>query len=246
MPSTTASTLDELLEGLAGYAGDSKDKKREVALKLLDNEATKEIGEVLLKKGLGKRTAEATGQVAELQTELKAAKDELAEARTQIKELEAKEPNWERRIQDEAKKWQGKLDAAAAQVSEERRSGLQEKRGTERQKFVAALRIGQEGGVEEGYGALLPAQYDAQFVPDEESRTVKVREIGEKDAFYDPAEGEPAEQLARDVLAKVPPKYRIMGDPNPGGGTQGGRPIDKAMASVVAAKRNDPLYGGSF
>ena len=57
MPTDTAAKLDELFDQLAEYAGESKDKQRVVGLRLLDNPGTKAIGEVLLKKGLGKRTA---------------------------------------------------------------------------------------------------------------------------------------------------------------------------------------------
>lgn len=223
MPNDTASRLDELLDGLASYAGESKEKKREVALKLLDNEATKEIGEVIYKKGLSKRKADDTGSVTEMEARLKEAKDELAEAKSQIAELQAKEPNWNRRLEDEAKKWQARLDAAESKAREERQTGLKDRVQTERQKFIAALRIGQEDGVEEFYGGLLPAQYTGNFVPDEESRTVKVLELGETSSYYDPSEGDPAEQLARDVLAKVPPKYRILGNPEGGGGSQNGQ-----------------------
>lgn len=243
---TDTAKLDELLAGLAEYAGESKDKVREVALKLLDKDETKAIGEVLLKKGLGKRTAEATGKASELEVQLKETRDELAEARNQIKELEAKEPNWTRRIEDNNQSWQKKLDTAEQKAREERKIRVADKVSLERKRFEAALRIGQEGGVEAEYGALLPAQYTGNFAPDEDSNTVKVRELGEQDSYYDAAEGEPSEQLARDVLAKVPPKYRILGDPVPGGGAQGGRPIDKAMSATIAAKRNDPLYGGGF
>lgn len=241
MPQDTATKLDELLDALGEYAGDSKERQREVGLKLLDREVTKPIGEVLLKKGLGKRTAEVTGKAAELEEENKRLTDELAEARTQIKELESKEPNWQRRLEDNDRKWQAKLDAATTQTLEERRASLRDKVGIERQKFVAGLRIGQEGGVDEDYGVLLPAQYAAHFVPDEETRSVKVLELGETNSYYDPAEGDPAEQLARDVLAKLPPKVRIMGDPNPGGG-ENGRVADKATRQIVDQKARSGNY----
>lgn len=242
MPTDTATKLDELLSSLAEYAGDSKEKQREVALRLLDKDETKPIGEVLLKKGIGKRTAEATGKVADLETALIEAKDQLAEARQQIKDLEGKEPNWQRRLEDNDRKWQAKLDAAEAKVTEERHTSLQDKIGIERAKFYAALRVGQEGGVDPDFGPLIPDKYRDRFVPDPESRTVKVLEIGEKDSYYDPAEGEPSEQLARDVIAKLPPKARIMGSPDGGGGTQGGGKMDKATAQVRDSKARSGLY----
>lgn len=243
MPTETASKLDELLDALAELAGDSKEKKREVALKLLDHETTKDIGEVLLQRGMKKRTADATGKASELETEVKELKDQLAESRQQIKDLEGKEPNWQRRLEDNDRKWQAKLDAAESKVSAERKTRIGDKVEIERARFKSALRLGQEGGVDEDFGELLPSRYADRFVPDEESGTVKVLEVGEKDSYYDPAEGEPAEQLARDVLAKLPPKARIMGAPEGGGGTGNGGPVNKAMAALVAAKRQDPLYG---
>jgi hypothetical protein len=244
MATDTASKLDELLDSLAEYAGDSKDKKREVALKLLDNAATKEIAEVIYRKGLSKRKADDSGTVTELETQLKQAKDELAEKAQQIRELEAKEPNWDRRLKDEAAKWQKRVDDAEGKVLAERQQSLDDMVSMSRQKFQAALRLGQEGGVDEHYGALLPAYYADRFRKDPENRTVRVLEIGETDSYYDPAEGDPAEQLARDAIAKVPPKDRIMGAPEGGGGTgSGGAPVSKAMAALVAEKRRDPLYG---
>jgi hypothetical protein len=241
MPTDTT-RLDELLGDIAAYAGDDKDKARAFALKLIDTEGTKAIGEVLLKKGLGKRTAEASEKVTELSDALKAAKDELAEKDKQIKELEGKEPNWQRRLEDNDRKWQQKLDAAEAKVTEERTTSLTDKVGIERQKFNAALRIGQAGGVTQEVGVYLPANFADRFVPDAATRTVKVLEIGEKDAYYDPSEGEPAEQLARDVIAKLAPGSRIMGDPDNGGGTQGGGTLDKATQAIAQNKRRDPLY----
>jgi hypothetical protein len=221
MPTDTT-RLDELLGDIAAYAGADKDKARAFALKLIDTEGTKAIGEVLLKKGLGKRTAEASEKVTELSDALKATKDELAEKDKQIKELEGKEPNWQRRLEDNDRKWQAKVAEAEGKVSEERRLSLSDKVEIERQKFRGALRLGQEGGVDEDFGELLPSKYADRFVPDVEARTVKILEIGERDSYYDPADGEPAEQLARDVIAKLPPKARIMGSPDGGGGTQGG------------------------
>jgi hypothetical protein len=242
MPADTASKLDEMLDALAEYVGENKEKAREVGLKLLDKDGTKPIGEVLLKKGIGKRTAEASEKVTDLQAQLTEAKDSLAEAKQQIKDLEGKEPNWQRRLEDNDRKWQAKLDAAEAKVSEERSVSLSDKVSIERQKFVAALRIGQAGGVDADFGPLLPSQYADRFVADPETRTVKVLEIGEKDSYYDPADGEPTEQLAKDVIAKLPPKARIVGEPEPGGGTQGGSMADKATAAIVSEKRRDPLY----
>lgn len=240
----TASKLDDLLDQLASIAGDSKDKQREIALKLLDKDETKGIGEVLLKKGLSKRAADVAGKSGELEAEAKRLADELAEAKQTIRELEAKEPNWQRRLEDESKKWEKKLEDALQKVSEERNISLADKVNIERQKFNQALRVGQPGGVDEIVGKYLPAEYRDNFVPDPETRTVKVRELGEKDSFYDPAEGDPAEQLARDVISKLDPKARIVGDPEPGGGVQGGRAVDKQAAAVMAAKRQDPLYSG--
>ena len=127
MATDTASKLDELLDGLAGYAGDSKDKKREVALKLLDNEATKEIAEVIYRKGLSKRKADDSGTVTELETQLTTTKDELAEANKKIRELESKQPNWERMREEADRKWQAKLEAAEAKVTEERHASLSDK-----------------------------------------------------------------------------------------------------------------------
>lgn len=243
MATDTASKLDELLGAVAEYAGDSKDKQREVALKLLDNEATKAIGEVLLKKGLSKRTADATAQTSELEAHLTEVKDELAQTRQQIRDLESKQPNWERLREETDRKWQKKLDEAETKVTEERRTSLTDKVGIERGKFIQALRVGQPGGVTKLVGDLIPSHYADRFVPDPESRTVKVLEIGEKDSYYDPAEGEPAEQLARDVIAKLEPAARIVGDPEPGGGTQsGGSAMDKATRQIADQKRRDPLY----
>lgn len=241
MPTDTT-RLDELLGSLAEYVGDSKDKAREVGLKLIDTDGTKAIGEVLLKKGLGKRTAEASEKVTELEVALKAAKDDLAEKAQQIKELEGKEPNWQRRLEDNDRKWQQKLDAAESKVTEERSISLTDKVGIERSKFMAALRVGQAGGVTQEVGVYLPANFADRFVPDAATRTVKVLEIGERDAYYDPADGEPAEQLARDVIAKLAPGSRIMGDPDNGGGTQGGGTLDKATQAIASHKRRDPLY----
>ena len=237
--------LDELLDGLAQYAGESKDKKREVALKLLDNEATKEIGEVLLKKGLGKRTAEATGRVTELEGQVTELKDNLAEARSQIRDLESKEPNWQRRLEENDRRWKEKLDAAEAKVNEERSTSLQDKVGLERGKFRSALKLGQEGGVDPDFGELLPSKYADRFVPDPETRTVRVLEIGEKDSYYDPADGEPAEQLARDVIAKLPAKARIMGSPDGGGGAQnggGGPQKPKTIGQIQETQRQKVGY----
>jgi len=241
MPTDTT-RLDELLGEIAEYAGDDKDKARAFALKLLDTEGTKAIGDVLLKKGLGKRTAEASERVTELETALKAARDDIAEKAAQIKELEGKEPNWQRRLEDNDRKWQAKVDAAESKVNEERNTSLADKVGIERAKFNAALRIGQAGGVTQEVGVFLPANFADRFVPDPASRTVKVLEIGEKDAYYDPAEGEPAEQLARDVIAKLAPGSRIVGEPEGGGGTQGGGTMDKATQAIASAKQRDPLY----
>lgn len=242
MPTET-SKLDDLLDALAEYAGDSKEKQREVGLKLLDKDGTKAIGEVLLKKGLSKRAADATGKASELEGQLKELRDENAELKQQNAELQAKEPNWNRRLEEEAKKWQGKLDQAEARVTEERQRSLTDQVGIARQKFQAALRIGQEGGVDEDFGRFIPAEYQDRFVPDPETRTVKVLEIGEKDSFYDPAEGEPAEQLARDVIAKLPPKARIMGSPEGGGGVQNGNGgLSKSAAAIRKQKESSSLY----
>lgn len=228
--------LDELLTPLVEYMGESKDKAREIALKMLDSDDTKPIAEVLLKKGLGKRTAEASGRAAELEEENKRLKDEMAERDRTIAELQSKEPNWQRRLEDNDRKWQTKLEAAEAKVTEERAVSLADKLNIEREKFKQALRIGQAGGVDELVGRYLPAEYRDQFVPDPETRTVKVREIGEKDAFYDPAEGDPAEQLARDVISKLDPKARIVGDPEPGGGENGRPRMDKGFKALVDQK----------
>lgn len=235
--------LDELLDALAEYAGDSKDKQREVALKILDRDGVKPIGQILLQKGIGKRTGEVAGKAAELESQVKELKDAIAERDEQIRELQSSEPNWQRRIQENDRKWQQKLDVAEAKVTEERHSSLNDKVGIERQKFVGALRIGQEGGVDEDFGQLLPAKYADRFVPDPESRTVRILELGESKSFYDPADGEPAEQLARDVIAKLPPKARIMGNPEGGGGTQGGTgTIDKATRQIVDQKARTENY----
>lgn len=245
MPSETASKLDEALDLLASIAGDSKEKKREVALKLLDNEATKDIAEVIYKKGLSKRTADATGRVSELEGQLKEAQDALAEAKQQVKDLESKEPNWQRRLEDNDRKWQAKLDAAEAKATDERSQSLRDKVEIDRAKFRNALRLGQEGGVDEDYGELLPSRYADRFVADPETRTVKVLELGEKDSYYDPAEGEPAEQLARDVIAKLPAKARIMGSPDGGGGAQnggGGPAKPKSAAQLQEAQRTAVGY----
>lgn len=244
MATDTASKLEELLDAIGEYVGDSKDKAREAALKLLDRESTKSIGEVLFKKGLGQRTAAAAPRVTELEATVKELRDDIAEKNQQITELQSKEPNWQRRIEDNDRKWQQKLEAEQARVLEERRQSLSDKVAIERQKFLAALRLGQEGGVDEDYGRFLPANYADRFVADPESRTVKVLEIGEKTSYYDPSEGEPAEQLARDVIAKLPPKARIVGTPSGGGGTQGGANgvIDKATAQVVEQKARTGAY----
>ena len=241
MANESASKLEELLDALAEYAGDSKEKAREVGLKLLDRDGTKPIGEVIYKKGLTKRTADVSGKASELEDENKRLIDELADAKRQVKELESKEPNWQRRLEDNDRKWQAKLDAATNQTLEERRASLADKLNLERDKFKQALRIGQPGGVHELVGRYLPAEYRDQFVMDPETRSIKVREVGESDQFYDPAEGDPAEQLARDVISKLEPSARIMGDPNPGGG-ENGRVADKATRQIVDQKARSGNY----
>src|SRR5436190_21967939 len=126
MPST-ATRLDELLSGLAEYVGDSKDKAREVALKILDKDETKPVGEVLLKKGLGQRTAAAEGKTAEVLAEMTKLKDELeernqsvADLTAEVAELRNKEPNWQRRIEEAERKWQSKLTDAQQETQAER------------------------------------------------------------------------------------------------------------------------------
>ena len=250
MPTATT-RLDELLGQLAEYVGDSKDKAREAALKILDTDETKPIGEVLLKKGLGQRTAAAQEKATEVAAQVTKLKDELAEKeqaitdlRTEAEELRSKEPNWQRRTEELERKWQAKLDAAVKETEAERAGRLADTVAIERGKFLAALRLGQDGGVEKDFGQMLPQHYADHFVPDPTSRTVKIRELGEANAFYDPAEGEPAEQLARDVIAKLPPKYQIVGTPDAGGGTRGGgtKPVTVSTEQVAEQKRRDPLY----
>ena len=250
MPTDTI-RLDELLGQLAEYVGDSKDKAREVALKILDKDETKPVGEVLLKKGLGQRTAAAQDKATEVEARLTKLKDELEEKTqriteldTELAELRGKEPNWQRRIEEAERKWQTKVDEAKKEADAERSARLSDAVTVERGKFLAALRLGQDGGVEREFGQMLPTHYADHFVPDAQTRTVKVRELGESNTFYDPAEGEPAEQLARDVIAKLPPKFQIVGDPTPGGGTKGGatKPVTVTTEQVVDLKARTGAY----
>ncbi len=239
---SATSRSQELLDAIAQYVGDSKDKARELALKLIDDEGTKAVGEIIKKKGESKRTADVSEKVSELETSLKEARDKIAEQNNQIRELESKEPNWQRRLEENDRKWQAKVDAAESKVLTERQESLRDKVGIERAKFIAALRIGQPGGVTELVGDLLPAKYADRFVPDPESRSVKVLEAGEQDAYYDPSEGEPAEQLARDVINKLAPAARIVGDPDNGGGTGQGSVMDKAVGQIRDQKARTGAY----
>lgn len=245
MANESSSKLDELLDALAEEIGESRDKGRNVALKMIDRgDGLASVTDTFKKKYLGKRTAEAAGKATELEAENKRLTDLVAEKDQEIKELQSKEPNWERRLKDLEAKYQKKIEEAESKVLDERKASLDDRVKAEQQKFQQALRIGLPGGVDEDYGVLLPAQYNSHFVKDPESRTVKVLELGETESYYDPAEGDPAEQLARDVLARIPPKVRIVGEPEAGGGVGSQSAIGKQAAAVMAAKRQDPLYGG--
>lgn len=235
--------LVELLAPLEQYAGDSKEKAREVALALLDKAETKPIAEVLLKRGLGKRTAAAEEAAVSLQSEITALKDQLAEAKAEAEELRSNQPNWQRRIEEAERKWASKVETAEQRAAAERQARLDERVAIERQRFLAKMRLGQEGGVEEDWGRdVLPARFADRFRPDPESGKVRVLEIGESDTYYDPADGDPVDQLARDAMAQVPAKYRILGDPDGGGGTQGNGKADKALAQVRDTKARTGLY----
>jgi hypothetical protein len=256
MPTDT-SRLDELLGSIADYVGDAAEnpqKARDLALRMLENEATKPVAEVLLRRGLGKRTAVEAEKIEALEaqlTQLKAKytdetttlKDELEAAKVEANDLRSKEPNWQKRIEETEKRWQKKLDDAQTETAAERRRRLNDQIEIQKQIFIGALGLDREGGVEGEWGRdVLPAKYADRFVPSEDGQTVRVLEIGEKASYYDPSDGEPAVQLARDALAKVPPKYRIMGTPEAAGGVAAGTGLDKGTAAVVETKARTGAY----
>lgn len=248
------SRVEEVLSTLAELVGEDQAAARAVALKLADVEGTKAIAQVLINRGLSKRTGAEAAKVAELEAELAKAKDdyeaevtkandELAAAKAELTELRSKEPNWQRRVEETEKRWQRKLDEAVQETQAERRARINDLIEIEKQKFIGALGLGREGGVEAEWGRdVLPVRYADRFVPSEDGKRVKVLEIGET-TEYDPQDGDPAAQLARDVLAKVPPKYRIMGTPDSGGDVRGGTGgLDKGTAAVLDAKQRTNAY----
>jgi hypothetical protein len=250
---TDSTRLDELLGNIADLIGDNPQTAREFALRMQDHDGTKPVAEVLFKRGLSKRTVGEAARITELEDEVKTLKsaldqestkfsDELAAAKAEVTELRSKEPNWERRVQETERRWQKKLDEATNETLAERRARINDLIEIEKQKFLGALGLGREGGVEAEWGRdVLPHRYADRFVASEDGKSVRVLEIGDT-AAYDPQDGEPAVQLARDVLAKVPPKYRIMGTAEPGGGVSGGTGLDKGTAAVMEQKARTGLY----
>lgn len=239
-------TDDELLAAIAEHVGDDEAKAKQFAINMAAKAApdgARAVAQVTYNRGLSKRTTEVAGKAGELQAALTKATDELEAKNAELIELRSNVPNWQRQREELDRKWQAKLDAAEQKAAEIKQARLLDKVEIERGKFVAALRIGQDGGVDKDYGELLPPYYVGQFVADQDSQTVKIRELGESNAFYDPADGEPAEQLARDVIAKLPPKVKILGTPEGGGGTQNGTgTVDKATAHMIENKQSNPMY----
>src|SRR5690349_15234836 len=100
MATDASASVDDLLDMIAEQIGDSKDKAREFALKLIGRDNLKAVSDPILKKGRTARTADAESKASEYAAQLKELKDENAELKSQMQELQAKEPNWNRRLEE--------------------------------------------------------------------------------------------------------------------------------------------------
>lgn len=212
-------SLDELLAGLAEYVGTDKAKAREVAVELKTRDVTKPIAEVLLRQGMTKRTADAENQVESLEAKVKELQGELDEKTQEIDRARSEAPDWKKRLEDTERRAKEKQDALRAELDAERTGRREDKLAIYRQKFLAEL--GPDVNVDADYATdTLVPKYADRFRLTEDGK-LEVLEPDETTP-YDATAGDPIKALAQDVLRSVKPKFRIMGQANPGGGVTGG------------------------
>lgn len=212
-------TLDEMLGALADYVGDDKAKVREVALALNATDTTKPIAEVLLKRGMSKRTADAETRIADLEGQLARMKDELDEKDQEIEKSRSDAPDWKKRLEDQERRYQEKLATATKALEDERRARDEGDLAGYRARFVKELGPGIH--VDEDWAeTVLAAKYADRFRLGE-GRKLEVLEPDETTPYGSDVE-DPIKQLAQDVLRTVPAKYRIMGRADAGGGVSSG------------------------
>ena len=212
-------TDEELLASIAEHVGDDKAKAKQFALDMLGKDETKAVAQVLVQRGLSKRTADVTGKAGELEEKVRALTEKLEEQAEELETLRQKEPNFARQLADTETRWKNKVTAAETRAEQEAQRRRDASLERERQRFLNYVDLGKPGGVEEEWGEVyIPGKYYSQIQLDENEK-LKVLEPG-TDTPYDPADGDPLKQLAEDAKRAVPSKYRLMGKTEGGGGAQ--------------------------
>lgn len=213
-------TLEELLGGLAEYVGNDKDKAREVALAIHKKDETQPVAQVLVNRGMSKRTADVSTKVAELEGQITRLKDEVDEKDAEIQQLRSEQPNWGKKLEETEKRYQQRMQETAQQLEAERAARRNDQLAIHRNRFLQKLGPGTQVD-KEWAETVLAAKYADRFRLDE-AGNLEVLEVGETTP-YDAAGGDPVDLLVQDVLRTVPGKYRILSQqPAGGGGTQGG------------------------
>ncbi len=218
-----AMTLEELLGANAEYVGTDKDKARDLALALLKKDETQPIAQVLVNRGMGKRTAEAQGKLAELEATVARYKDEIEEKDSEIQQIRSEQPNWGKKLEETERRHREKAESLAKDLETERAARRNDQLGIHRGRFLQKLGPGTQVD-KEWAETVLATKYADRFRLDDGGH-LEVLEVGESTP-YDAASGDPVDLLVQDVLRTVPGKYRILGTPAPGGGTQGGGTTD--------------------
>jgi len=227
---TETARLDELLNGLAEYAGNDKDKARELALAILKKDETQPIAQVLVNRGMGKRTAEATGKLAELEATVQRYKDEIAEKDEEIQQIRSEQPNWGKKLEETERRHREKSDGLAKELEGERKARRDDQLAIHRQRFITKLGPGTQVD-KEWAEEVLAQKYADRFRLDDAGK-LEVLEVGETTP-YDAATADAAlDLLVQDVLRTVPGKYRILGTPTPGGGENGRGSLETKPKSI--------------
>ncbi|MBA2672028.1 MAG: hypothetical protein H0U67_16790 [Gemmatimonadetes bacterium] len=234
--------LPDILGAIAEYVGDDKDKAREVALAIHKKDETQPVAQVLVNRGMTKRTADAAAKVATLEAQISGLKSEVEEKDGEIQQLRTEQPNWGKRVEETEKRYQQRLNEAQQHLEAEKKARREDQLAIHRQRFVSKLGPGTQVD-KEWAETVLASKYADRLRLDDEGH-LEVLEVGESTP-YDAAGGDPIDLLVQDVLRTVPGKYRILGTPSPGGGTQGGGSAEvkpKSKEELAAARKREGTY----
>ncbi len=208
-------TIDELIAQIKTEIGDDKDKAKEFATKL--DQEVKAASQPLIDKGVGKGKNEKSAELSRVTRERDDLKTELEERTAEIEDLKAKQPDRAAIEAELTGKFQKKLDAAKAEAEKHKTDLTTERRTTRLAKLHAALI---KEGVDPDYARLEHRTYADRFEIGDDG-TVKVLQLGSKDAYDADSDETAIAALASDIRKSITNPKWIVTNVDSGGGASG-------------------------